>query len=180
MRISPVFIEGLKIIQPDIFTDDRGYFFESWNENDFMKNGIAEKFVQDNQSFSHKGVLRGLHFQSPPHAQGKLVRVIAGKVLDVAVDIRKNSATFGKYFSIELSAKNNTLLFIPNGFAHGFVALEEDTIFAYKCTGYYDKNSEITIRWNDPQIGIEWGIKNPSVSAKDAAGKFLREIVSPF
>ena len=145
MEISECSIQGLLIIQPRVFQDDRGYFFESWSKGEFIKDGIDVDFVQDNQSLSHKGVLRGLHFQSPPFAQGKLVRVIKGAVLDVAVDIRRNSPTYGKHFAIELNEDNKIMFFIPPGFAHGFATLTDNTIFSYKCTAYYNKESEGTI-----------------------------------
>ena len=138
------------------------------------------EFVQDNQSLSQKGVLRGLHFQAPPYAQAKLVRVISGAVLDVVVDIRKNSPTYGKHFDIELNAENKIMFFIPAGFAHGFATLADQTLFAYKCSNYYNKNSEGTILWNDPDLNINWNIENPLLSEKDLTGKSLRDFVSPF
>lgn len=170
--------EGLLIVEPKIFRDDRGYFFESFNAADFKKNGILVDFVQDNQSLSNKCVLRGLHFQNPPHEQGKLIRVVRGAVLDVTVDIRKSSPTFGKHFSIELTAENNKMLWIPSGFAHGFVTLENDTIFLYKCTGLYNKSAESGIRYDDPDLGIEWGENSPVISEKDLQLPFLKEIIS--
>lgn len=159
-------IAGLVEIFPRVFTDDRGYFFESYQYEAFKNNGISERFVQDNQSFSTKGVLRGLHLQLDPHAQGKLVRVISGRVLDVAVDVRPGSPTFGEYEIFELSAKEQNMAYIPPGFAHGFVTLE-DAIFSYKCTDYYDKASESGIIWNDAELNIDWGIEKPNVSEKD-------------
>ena len=180
MEITKTFIEGLFIVQPRVFEDARGYFFESWSEREFLKAGINAKFVQDNQSLSGKGVLRGLHFQAPPSAQGKLVRVITGSVLDVAVDIRKNSVTYGKFVSVTLTAKNKTMFYIPPGFAHGFLTLEDNTIFSYKCTGYYDKNAEGTVLWNDKTIGIDWGITDPVLSEKDTRGTPFSEFTSPF
>ncbi len=167
MEVIQTPIEGLLILKPSIFTDHRGYFFESWNKELFMNIGINLDFVQDNQSFSNKGVLRGLHFQNPPFSQGKLVRVIRGSVLDVAVDIRKESLTFGQYFSIELSEENNTIFWIPPGFAHGFVALEDNTFFSYKCTETYNKASEGSLLWSDKDLNIDWKINNPIVSDKD-------------
>ena len=139
MEIIKTPLEGLLIVKPDVFEDDRGYFFESYNRNAFLAQGIAVDFVQDNESRSKKGVLRGLHFQNPPHAQGKLVRVMRGSVLDVAVDIRKKSPTYGKWSSIMLSGQNKWMYWIPAGFAHGFLTLEDDTIFFYKCTQGYNK-----------------------------------------
>lgn len=180
MQIERTSIQGLLIIRPQVFTDGRGYFYESWNKKLFAETGIPDEFVQDNQSLSQKGVLRGLHFQIPPHAQSKLVRVIAGAVLDIAVDIRKKSPTYGKHVAIELSAANKTMFFIPEGFAHGFLTLEDDTIFAYKCAGYYQKTAEDTLQWNDADIGISWGIPNPILSPKDCKGKMFKDFNSPF
>lgn len=180
MEITKTAIEGLLIVQPRVFEDPRGYFFESWSDREFRKAGILETFVQDNQSLSSKGVLRGLHFQAPPSAQGKLVRVITGAVLDVAVDIRKSSPTYGRHVAVTLSEKNKTMLYIPPGFAHGFLTLEDNTIFSYKVTGYYDKNAEGTLLWNDSQVGIEWGISDPVLSEKDKTGVPLSEFKSPF
>ncbi len=180
MQIISTNFEGLFIIQPKCFQDERGYFFESYNENDFKKNGLDVKFVQDNQSLSHKGVLRGLHFQNPPYAQGKLVRVIKGAVLDVVVDIRKKSKTFGKHFSLELNEQNKTMLYIPEGFAHGFLTLEDNTIFFYKCTNFYNKASENCILWNDKYLNINWGISNPLISEKDSLAKPFSEQNSLF
>lgn len=176
MQVIPTEFEGLYIIQPKCFEDERGYFFESYNENEFSKNGLNLNFVQDNQSLSQKGVLRGMHFQNPPYAQGKLVRVIKGAVLDVVIDIRKNSKTFGRHFSLELNEQNKTMLYIPEGFAHGFLTLQDNTIFFYKCTNFYNKASEDCILWNDPALNINWGISNPLVSEKDSLAKPLSEI----
>lgn len=180
MQVIPTEFEGLYIIQPKCFEDERGYFFESYNENEFSKNGLNLKFVQDNQSLSQKGVLRGMHFQNPPFAQEKLVRVIKGAVLDVVIDIRKNSKTFGRHFSLELNEQNKTMLYIPEGFAHGFLTLQDNTIFFYKCTNFYNKASEDCILWNDPALNINWGISNPLVSEKDSLAKPLSEINSLF
>ena len=180
MEIERTFIDDLLIIRPKVFNDGRGHFFESWNQRAFAEAGINAEFVQDNQSLSQKGVLRGLHFQDPPFAQAKLVRVITGAVLDIAVDIRKNSATYGKHFAIELNAENKTMFFIPEGFAHGFITLCDHTIFAYKCAGYYNKASEDTILWNDPDLGINWGTSSPLLSEKDLAGKSFRDFKSKF
>ena len=156
MNIVKTPIEGLLIIEPKVWKDNRGYFYESFNANLFANAGISHAFVQDNQSFSQKGALRGLHAQKPPFAQGKLVRVIAGSVLDVAVDIRKNSATFGHHFSIELSGENHKQLWVPPGFLHGFLTLADHTIFTYKVTSYYDRDSEIGVMWNDADLNIKW------------------------
>ncbi len=171
MEINKTEIEGLLIFTPRKFEDDRGYFFESFNQSIFDEaTNNKFSFVQDNQSFSKKGVLRGLHFQNPPFAQGKLVRVIKGAVLDVAVDIRKDSKTYGKYVSIELSEENNKQFWIPPGFAHGFITLEDDTIFSYKCTNYYAPQSEGTILWSDIDLNIDWKLKPIFVSDKDEIG----------
>lgn len=179
-QVEEVEIEGLKIITPPVFQDDRGYFFETYKKSVFEEIGIPAQFLQDNESCSKKNVLRGLHFQKPPFDQGKLVRVIKGAVLDVAVDIRKNSPTFGKYFSVLLSEKNKKMFWIPPGFAHGFLSLEEDTIFSYKCTNVYDKESEGAVLWNDPAINIQWNVQQPIVSEKDAAAPLLQDFQSPF
>tara|TARA_B100000700_G_C15017859_1_gene844217 strand:- start:605 stop:1150 length:546 start_codon:yes stop_codon:yes gene_type:complete len=168
MEIIKTKIEGLLIIKPTIFEDNRGYFFESWNKSSFEKNGLNIDFIQDNQSFSSKGVIRGLHFQNPPFAQGKLVRVIQGSVLDVAVDIRKKSPNYGKHVSVILSGKERNMFWIPPGFAHGFATLEDNTIFSYKCSGgIYNKKSEGSLLWNDPDLNINWQINNPIISKKD-------------
>lgn len=180
MRIIQTEIPDLLIIQPKIFEDQRGYFFESYNKKDFFENGITADFVQDNQSLSQKGVLRGLHFQDPPFAQGKLVSVMKGGVLDVALDIRKSSPTYGKYVAIELNEKNKTMFWIPEGFAHGFLTLENDTIFTYKCTNFYNKNSEGCILWNDKDLNINWDIKEPILSEKDKTGIAFKDFVSKF
>jgi dTDP-4-dehydrorhamnose 3,5-epimerase len=162
-------IKDLIIIEPKIWKDDRGYFYESFNKKTFADAGINLEFVQDNQSFSQKGTLRGLHAQANPFAQGKLVRVIQGRVLDVAVDIRKNSPTYGQHFSIELSGENFRMFWVPPGFLHGFITLEDQTIFAYKVTGLYDKASELGVIWNDKDLNIDWKL-NPEeiiLSEKD-------------
>ncbi|SEJ46551.1 dTDP-4-dehydrorhamnose 3,5-epimerase [Dyadobacter koreensis] len=166
MQIRETSIAGLVEIFPRVFQDDRGFFFESYNEELFKKLGLPTNFVQDNQSFSIKGVVRGLHFQNAPFAQGKLVRVISGRVLDVAVDIRPDSPTFGKHEVFELRSDTNNMAYIPEGFAHGFVALE-DSVFSYKCTNVYNKGAESGLLWNDPDLGIDWGVENPIVSEKD-------------
>lgn len=170
MTVEETFLKGCFIIQPKIFGDNRGFFFESFNQKKFQKEtGVVVNFVQDNQSLSHRGVLRGLHFQKGEFAQAKLVRVIKGKVLDVVLDIRKNSETFGKHFSIILSEENNKQLFVPQGFAHGFAVLENNTIFAYKCDNYYNKESESGVIYNDPELNINWilGDNEIMLSGKD-------------
>lgn len=166
MEFKKTSIEGLIEIYPRVFGDARGHFFESYRQDLFAQNGIPFQFVQDNQSFSTAGVLRGLHFQNSPFAQGKLVRVIIGKVIDIAVDIRPGSPTFGNYEKFILDATLQNMVYIPEGFAHGFAALE-DSIFSYKCTNNYNKASEGGIIWNDPDLNIDWGIGNPNVSEKD-------------
>jgi dTDP-4-dehydrorhamnose 3,5-epimerase len=178
MEIITTPLEGLLIIKPDVFEDERGYFFESFNHEKFLKLGLDLKFSQDNES--KKGVLRGLHFQAPPYAQGKLVRVMRGSVLDVAVDIRKGSPTYGKWESIVLSGQNKWMYWVPAGFAHGFVTLEDDTIFFYKCTNVYNKNSEGSILWSDPDLKIDWGVDNPVISDKDKVSPVFRQFSSPF
>jgi len=180
MEITESYIKGLFVIKPKVFEDARGYFFESYNNSVFEKAGLNLNFVQDNQSLSQKGVLRGLHFQNPPHAQGKLVRVITGAVYDVAVDIRKGSPTYGKYFGLELTESNKWMMYIPEGFAHGFLTLTDNTVFSYKCTNYYNKSSEDCLLWNDPEIGIDWNVIDPLLSDKDKEGKLLKGFESKF
>jgi len=177
MKFEKTEIAGLVIITPEVFQDDRGLFMETFHRDAFEKNGLPTQFAQDNQSISKKHVLRGLHFQRPPYAQGKLVSVAHGAVLDVAVDLRKNSPTFGKWKSVLLSGDNRLMFWIPEGFAHGFVALEENTVFQYKCTNIYRKESEGSIRWNDPDLNIAWGIAQPILSEKDAAAPLFNETV---
>jgi len=174
-------IEGLILFTPKIFKDDRGLFFESFNQKIFNE-AIGEKinFVQDNISVSKKNVVRGLHFQKPPFGQGKLVRVIQGRVIDVAVDIRKNSPTYGKHIALELSEENKNSFWIPEGFAHGFVALEDDTIFSYKCTNFYNHQSEDAILWNDKDLNIDWKVKSPILSEKDKISQSFNTFASPF
>lgn len=181
MKVTKTHIDGLVIIEPRVFSDERGAFSETYNINAF-REAVGEEinFVQDNQSISKKGVLRGLHYQNPPHAQGKLVRVIRGSVIDVAVDIRSNSQTFGQHMAIELSGENGKQFWIPPGFAHGFVALEENTIFAYKCTELYHPESEGCIRWNDQALNIDWKIDSPLVSDKDALGEDFTKFETKF
>ena len=179
MIIEKTFIKDLLIISPKVFEDNRGYFLESYNKKD-LASLLNVDFVQDNESKSQKNVLRGLHFQRPPHAQGKLVRVITGSVLDVAVDLRKNSTTYGKYFKHILSAENKNQLYIPEGFAHGFLVLEDETIFSYKCTKYYNKESEESLLWNDSTLNINWEIEDPIISEKDINANIFSNFTSPF
>ncbi len=167
MEIKTTSINGLLIILPKIFKDSRGYFFESYKSEKYKEIGVCEDFVQDNLSFSTKNVVRGLHFQNPPYAQGKLVSVVKGKVLDVVVDIREGSPTYGQHFSIELSDENHIQLWIPPGFAHGFSVLSDFAFFSYKCTNYYHQPSEDGLIFNDSELNIDWKVENPIVSDKD-------------
>ena len=182
MNITETAIKGLLIIEPKVFNDGRGYFYESYNKDKYVKAGIDVEFVQDNQSFSQKGAVRGLHAQADPFAQGKLVRVISGRALDIAVDIRRNSPTYGQYESIELSGENNVQFWIPAGFLHGFATLEDNTIFTYKVNNFYDKASEIGVIWNDPALDINWEIDHSDVllSPKDEVLPAFSDFVSPF
>lgn len=180
MEIIPTEIPDVCIVKPTVFADDRGYFFESYSHQRFLAAGLDLNFVQDNESRSSKGVLRGLHFQKPPFAQGKLVRVMRGSVLDVAVDIRKNSPTYGKHVSIVLTGENKYMYWIPAGFAHGFVTLEDDTVFFYKCTNGYNKEAEGSIRWNDPDLNIDWNITDPILSEKDKISPLFKDFKSSF
>lgn len=184
MQITQTPIEGLLIIEPKVWRDNRGYFYESYNAKLFAEAGIDVNFVQDNQSFSQKGALRGLHAQAQPFEQGKLVRVLQGAVMDVAVDIRKNSPTYGQHFDIVLSEENHKQLWVPAGFLHGFLTLEDQTIFTYKVSNYYDKNSEIGVMWNDPDLNIEWSRDIPEseflLSDKDQVLSQFKDFKSPF
>ena len=182
MNVIQTEIPGVVIIEPKLFGDSRGYFFESFSERDFEENVARTHFVQDNESKSCYGVLRGLHFQKPPYAQAKLVRVIKGRVLDVAVDIRKGSPTYGKHVAVELTEDNHRQFFIPRGFAHGFAVLSEEAVFQYKCDSYYAPQSEGAIAWNDPDLDIEWGVPADKVllSEKDSRHPRLRDAEIPF
>lgn len=175
MRVINTDIEGVVIIEPEVFGDSRGYFMESFSERDFHKHVAPVKFVQDNESRSHYGVVRGLHYQREPYAQSKLVRCVVGRVLDVAVDIREGSPTYGKHVAVELSAENHRQLFIPKGFAHGFAVLSQEAIFAYKCDEFYHPEAEAGIVWNDSTIGIDWRLpeKDIILSDKDKGYKGL-------
>lgn len=177
MNIVETAIPGVLIIEPRVFGDARGFFMETWNAGAFAAAGLDLTFVQDNHSRSQKGVLRGLHFQNPG-PQGKLVRVTNGAVFDVAVDLRASSPTFGKWVGVELSAENKRMFWIPEGFAHGFLTLEDDTDFLYKCTAPYAPQSEFTLAWNDPAVGIEWPVAglDPIISDKDARGLSLDQV----
>lgn len=180
MKIQSTEIEGAYLISPQVFGDDRGHFFEPYNKKKLESILGDREFVQDNQSLSAKGVLRGLHFQNNPHAQGKLVRVIKGAVNDVIVDIRKNSATYGTTVKVKLSEQNNQILWVPEGCAHGFETLEDNTIFSYKVTAFYDKASEGCIAWNDPTLNIQWETENPIISDKDKLGEDFSTFISLF
>ena len=180
MVLKETSIQGLKIIEPRVFEDQRGYFFESYNEKAFKEHGLPTRFVQDNQSLSQKGALRGLHFQAPPFAQGKLVRVITGSVLDIVVDIRKGSPSYGEHFSIVLNDQNKTMFWIPTGFAHGFLTLEDNTIFSYKCSELYSKEHESGIYWNDPELLLPWGQGEKIISEKDNNLGLFATLESPF
>lgn len=177
MEVIKTEIDGVVIIEPKVFGDHRGYFFESFSERDFNTNVREVRFVQDNESKSSYGVLRGLHFQKPPYAQSKLVRVVKGAVLDVAVDIRKGSPTFGKYVAVELTADNHRQFFVPRGFAHGFVVLTDEVVFQYKCDNFYAPEHEGAIAWDDPDLAIDWRIPADKVvlSAKDTCHPRLKD-----
>lgn len=182
MEVIKTSIEGVVIIQPRIFSDERGYFYESFSQREFLEKVCNTTFVQDNQSKSSYGVLRGLHFQTAPHAQSKLVRVVKGKVLDVAVDIRKGSPTYGEHVAVELSEDNHRQLFIPRGFAHGFAVLSEVAIFQYKCDNFYNKASEGALLWNDKSLNIDWKLseKDAILSEKDLENPLFKDFDSPF
>ena len=181
MTLEKLHIEGLIVLHPKRFSDSRGYFCETYNAVKYAELlGEDVHFVQDNISVSKKNVLRGLHFQSPPAAQGKLVSVLQGKVIDVAVDLRKNSETYGQHVALEISVESGIQFYIPPGFAHGFATLEENTIFSYKCTQLYSPQNEVTVMWNDPKLAIDWGLDNPIVSEKDALGVDFTTFASPF
>jgi dTDP-4-dehydrorhamnose 3,5-epimerase len=175
MNVQPGKLKGLLVIEPKVFGDARGFFMESWNLRQYQEAGIGTSFVQDNISVSRRGALRGLHFQNP-NGQGKLVSVLQGEVLDVVADIRLRSATFGQWEAVHLSSENKRQFYIPPGFAHGFLVLSESAMFHYKCTEFYSPKDEVTLRWNDPALGIEWPLKDPIVSEKDAKGMLLKDI----
>lgn len=182
MNIVQTNIPDVVVIEPRVFGDSRGYFFESFSEREFKEKVADVDFVQDNESKSCYGVVRGLHFQAPPHAQAKLVRVVKGRALDVAVDLRKDSPTYGKHVSVELSEDNHRQVFIPRGFAHGFAVLSDEVIFQYKCDAYYAPESEGAIAWDDADLGIDWGLPLEDVilSQKDHDNPGLSDLVSPF
>ena len=182
MKITETILPGVLIFEPRIFADDRGYFFESFNKQHFLNAGIDVDFVQDNQSLSQKGTVRGMHAQKAPFEQGKLVRVITGAVMDVVIDARKGSPTYGRHVTVELSADNKLQLWVPPGFLHGFITLQDDTIFTYKVTNYYDKDSETGVIWNDPELAIGWGVseKDAILSPKDQLLPDFKSFESPF
>lgn len=175
MNVITCDIPGLVIVEPKVFGDARGFFMETWNQQRYRAAGLDWNFVQDNLSFSRRGILRGLHFQNPK-GQGKLVYVLQGEVFDVAVDIRKNSPTFGRWHGLILSAENKTQFFVPAGFAHGFAVLSETALFAYKCTELYTPQNEMSLLWNDPDVGVQWPLDNPQLSEKDIRGVPLKDI----
>ena len=180
MEIEEKEIKGLIEIFPSVFGDKRGFFLESFHLDRYKALTGGKNFVQDNFSSSLRGVLRGLHFQKPPYSQGKLVQVVQGSAIDIAVDIRKSSPTYGQYAKVLLTSDKKNQFWIPEGFAHGFVALEDSTIFSYKCTNYYNPGSEETILWNDRNLNIDWEIENPIISEKDKMGVFFKDFNTPF
>lgn len=175
MKIIRCELPGLLIIEPQVFGDARGFFMETWNQRRYVEAGLECAFVQDNISVSRRGALRGLHFQNP-NPQGKLVSVLQGEVFDVAVDLRQTSPTFGQWHGLNLSSDNKRQFFVPPGFAHGFVVLSETAMFHYKCTDFYSPKDEMTVRWDDPDIGVRWPIANPTLSQKDTDGLRLRDV----
>lgn len=179
MIIENTPLKDLILITPKVHYDERGYFMESYSEKK-LEQIIPVRFVQDNESLSQKNVLRGLHFQKPPYSQAKLVRVITGSLLDIAVDLRKSSTTYGQHFKHVLSGKNKKQLYIPEGFAHGFLCLEDNTILNYKCSNYYHADSEGSLVWNDPDMAIDWGIENPILAIKDRNAEKFHTFDSPF
>jgi dTDP-4-dehydrorhamnose 3,5-epimerase len=180
MEIIQTEIDGVLLIKPKVFSDSRGYFLESYRSDIFNQSGIKTVLVQDNISKSKKGTIRGLHYQTGKMAQAKLCQVISGRVLDVAVDIRFNSPTFGKYFAYELSEENHCQIWIPVGFAHGFSVLSDEAIFYYKCSNYYSREDERSIRFDDPDLGIDWKVENPLISEKDLHSKYFKDIEPDF
>jgi len=175
MKVTHCDIPGLLIIEPKVFGDARGFFLETWHRQRYRDAGLDVDFVQDNLSSSRRGTIRGLHFQNP-RAQGKLVWVVQGEVFDVAVDLRRSSPTFGRWHGLNLSAENRLQFYIPPGFAHGFAVLSETAIFAYKCTDFYSPGDELTLKWDDPDVGVQWPIRNPTLSEKDQRGICLKDL----
>jgi len=180
MQVSQTRIDDLLLIEPDVYPDERGYFFEHYSRAGYEALGVVAEFIQDNCSFSRRGTIRGLHYQIGPRAQGKLTSVLHGRVLDVAVDVRFGSPTFGQYVAVELSDENHVQFWIPPGFAHGFSVLSETVVFMYKCTSYYSKEHERSIRFDDPDLAIDWRVTDPTVSEKDRAAPYLRSIERDF
>ncbi len=180
MKLLEELMPGLFLLEATVFGDSRGFFMETYNANSYHSFLGNTTFVQDNLSLSHRGVVRGLHFQAPPHAQGKLVSVLRGKVLDVVVDIRVGSPTYGHHASVELSEENHRQLYVAPGFAHGFATLSDNTLFHYKCSGFYNKPAEGCLLWNDADLGINWGVSDPIISQKDTEGLRLKNLESPF
>lgn len=177
MKAEATTLPGVLLITPDVFGDSRGCFFETWNRQRYAAAGLDAQFVQDNVSLSRRGILRGLHFQNP-QGQGKLVQALQGEVFDVAVDIRRGSPTFGRWYGCTLSDQNRLQLYVPAGFAHGFCVTSETALFAYKCTDFYNPQTEFSLRWDDPGIGIDWPVREPELSGKDAAGWLLADFPS--
>ena len=177
MKVLPCQLSGLLVIEPQVFGDARGFFLETYNRRRYREAGLELDFVQDNLSFSRKGILRGLHAQNP-NPQGKLLQVLQGEVFDVAVDLRRSSPTFGKWHAVVLSAENKRQFYVPPGFGHGFAVLSETALFHYKCTELYSPKDELTIRWNDPDLGIEWPLKEPMLSERDAKAPWLRDVAA--
>ncbi len=175
MKITETHLPGVLLIEPEVYGDARGFFMESWNLKRYFEAGIKANFVQDNLSLSRQGILRGLHYQWPK-PQGKLIQVLRGAVFDVAVDLRRGSPTFGHWVAYELSAANHRQLYIPEGFAHGFCVLSEEALFAYKCTDFYSPETEYSLRWDDPDLGITWPVTEPRLSDKDRNGYFLKDL----
>jgi dTDP-4-dehydrorhamnose 3,5-epimerase len=175
VKVTPTLIPEVRLIEPDIWPDERGRFFESFSEKRYADRGIVGPFVQDNVSVSRRGVLRGLHFQHP-HGQGKLVGVLSGEVFDVAVDIRRGSPDFGRWVGVSLSSENGHQLYVPPGFAHGFLVLSESAVFSYKCTDYYDRSAEGTVRWDDPALGITWPLRDVIMASRDRSAPLLESI----
>jgi len=177
MKVTPCNIPGLLVIEPKVFGDARGFFLETWNEQRYREAGLDLRFVQDNLSSSRRGTLRGLHFQNPK-GQGKLVWVVEGEVFDVAVDLRQTSPTFGQWHGLNLSSENRLQFYIPRGFAHGFAVLSDVAVFGYKCTDFYSPQDELTLRWNDPDVGVKWPFDDPVLSEKDKKGVRLKDLPS--
>jgi dTDP-4-dehydrorhamnose 3,5-epimerase len=177
MKVIPCDLPGLILLEPKVFGDSRGFFMEMWNQRAYREAGIEADFVQDNLSRSRRGTLRGLHFQNP-NPQGKLLQVLEGEVFDVAVDIRRSSATFGRWYGVTLSAENKRQFYVPPGFAHGFAVVSDTVLFHYKCTAFYSPKDEMAVRWDDPDVGIQWPIRDPLLSERDARALRLKEVPS--